>query len=239
MNPLLAALQFLTVLPVNADFSDRDRALSQLWFPAVGFVFGTVLVALSAVNSHTPLVGGALVVLCWAALSGGLHLDGLADSADAWAAGRGDRERALQVMKDPACGPAGVVTVVCILLAKFAAVAALIGQGQIWVLAAAPLLGRTAVLALFASTPYAREKGLGTPYVEQVSRANLLIGAGLGALGAMVFASIVPVLIAAALLYALRALMMRHLNGMTGDTLGASIEVVECGTLLSAALLFA
>ncbi|MFH4181104.1 adenosylcobinamide-GDP ribazoletransferase, partial [Acinetobacter baumannii] len=76
----------------------------------------------------------------WIWLTGGLHLDGLADTADAWVGGFGDKQRTLQIMKDPSCGPIGVLSLVIICLLKFALVFVLIDQHQTLFLVFVPAL---------------------------------------------------------------------------------------------------
>jgi adenosylcobinamide-GDP ribazoletransferase len=96
-------------------------------------------------------------------LSGGLHLDGLADSADAWLGGFGDRERTLTIMKDPRSGPIAVVVLVLVLLLKFCALLALLATGQ-WrrLVDRAPLIGRSSLLAVFLTTRLCAGWGFGS-----------------------------------------------------------------------------
>ncbi|MEK1940892.1 MAG: adenosylcobinamide-GDP ribazoletransferase, partial [Pseudomonas sp.] len=121
MLPLLIAMQFLTSLPVRLPGMPSPEQLgrSLLWYPVVGLLIGLLLYGLDAVLNGAPvLLHAALILAAWVALSGALHLDGLADSADAWLGGFGDRERTLSIMKDPRSGPIAVVTLVLVLLLK-------------------------------------------------------------------------------------------------------------------------
>lgn len=109
--PLLIALQFLTRLPVRLLGMPAPEQVgrSLLWYPLVGLLLGGLLLAAQALLSQQPAVlQAALLLTLWVALSGGLHLDGLADTADAWVGGYGDRERTLAIMKDPRSGPIAV-----------------------------------------------------------------------------------------------------------------------------------
>src|SRR4030065_833392 len=104
------ALQFLTRFPLPAlDGPDnRDIGRSLLFYPLVGLFIGAMLIALNEVAAGTSeALRAALLLAAWVLLTGGLHLDGLADSADAWAGAHGDRDKALRIMKDAASGPAG------------------------------------------------------------------------------------------------------------------------------------
>ena len=242
LRSFVLALQFLTRLPVAAQASVNDEQLSRslLFYPAVGLLIGILLTVLALIL--LPLIhisGGlaaALVLGAWVMITGGLHLDGLADSADAWAGARGDRERALSIMKDPCCGAAAVVWTVVVLLVKFAALQTLISSAHWKGLLLAPLLGRTAVLLVFVTIPYVRSTGLGAPFSRW--EKNAFIGWVVGAV-----CIIVALLAGRAGLYALagaalmfgwvRAMMLKRLGGATGDTVGAAIELTETAVLIA------
>lgn len=107
MLPFWIALQFLSSLPIRLPGMPTPQELgrSLLFYPLVGLLFGAILWALNGLLLGTPLLlHAALLLTVWVLLSGGLHLDGLADSADAWLGGFGDRERTLTIMKDPRSG---------------------------------------------------------------------------------------------------------------------------------------
>ncbi|MBF5058479.1 Cobalamin synthase, partial [Alcanivorax sp. 521-1] len=154
-EPVRLALSLLTRLPVRVatPVDERDQGRSVAWYPAVGLLIGLLLWGLAALLASAPAWPVAVLVLAvWVGLTGALHLDGLADSADAWLGGYGDRARTLAIMKDPYCGPAGVVAVVLALLAKAAALAVLIPVAPLALLAA-PLLARAACAGLFLALP--------------------------------------------------------------------------------------
>ena len=119
MLPLLIALQFLTSLPIRlpAMPTPRQQGRSLLHYPAVGLFLGALLwLAALLLEGASPLLQAALLLALWVALTGALHLDGLADSADAWLGGFGDPARTLEIMKDPRSGPIAVVVLVLLLL---------------------------------------------------------------------------------------------------------------------------
>jgi adenosylcobinamide-GDP ribazoletransferase len=152
MLPLWIALQFLSSLPIRLPGMPAPQQLgrSLLFYPLVGLLFGVILWALNLLLSGAPLLlHAALLLTVWVLLSGALHLDGLADSADAWLGGFGDRERTLTIMKDPRSGPIAVVTLALVLLLKFTALVALIEQQQGLALIIVPLIGRAALLGCF------------------------------------------------------------------------------------------
>ena len=131
------------------------------------------------------LLLAALLLLLWTGFTGALHLDGLADSADAWVGGLGDRERTLAIMKDPQSGPMGVTAVVLALLLKLAAIFALLEQTRsdsgwnITLLAAGllliPMLARASVLGLLATTPYVRSGGMASDLVAGATPLRLVL----------------------------------------------------------------
>lgn len=242
MKSFLLALQFLTRLPLPAVHCDDPRLFgrSMLFYPLVGVLIGLLLVGLAVpLAGVSPVLAAALLLLVWVFVTGALHLDGLADSADAWLGGHGDRERSLAIMKDPRSGPAAVVVLVCLLLAKYAALQVLLAGGDWRMLGAAPMLGRLALPALFLTTPYVRAGGLGSVLAENMPRisAVLVVLLGLLAFGLWLGRwSAAPIVSAILAFIWLRHLMIRRLGGTTGDTAGAMVEIVELSVLAAAAL---
>ncbi|WP_166359028.1 adenosylcobinamide-GDP ribazoletransferase [Pseudomonas akapageensis] len=243
MLPFWIALQFLSSLPVRLPGMPEPRQMGQslLWYPLVGLLFGVLLWAFDHLLGAAPALLHAALLLCaWVLLSGGLHLDGLADSADAWLGGFGDRERTLEIMKDPRSGPIAVVTLVLVLLLKFAAVLALIEAGQGMALILAPVLGRAAMLGLFLNTPYVRVGGLGQALAEHLPRRQALWVLLAVAAGSMALAGgqgVWALATAGIVFFWLRHLMLRRLGGTTGDTAGALLELLELAVLLVWALI--
>ncbi|MFK0267262.1 adenosylcobinamide-GDP ribazoletransferase [Pseudomonas asiatica] len=238
MLPLWIALQFLSSLPVSLPGmpAPREVGRSLLCYPLVGLLFGLLLWLASHLLEGTPApLHAALLLTLWVLLSGALHLDGLADSADAWLGGFGDRERTLLIMKDPRSGPIAVVTLVLVLLLKFCALWVLVEQGIGVQLLLAPLIGRAAMLGLFLSTPYVRQGGLGQALAEHLPRH----AAGWVLLGCVLFCLVLGgwvVVLALAVFAWLRQLMCRRLGGTTGDTAGAMLELLELTVVLGLAL---
>jgi len=271
MRAFWLALQFLTRLPTpRVEIDAATRGASVLFYPLVGLLVGGLLLLL-----HWPLattdaaLEAALLLLAWVLITGGLHLDGLADSADAWlgshdsrdggrsgllpsrgttpslegggnaASGDGNRERALAIMKDPYTGPAGAAAVVLVLLVKFAALSALLWESAWEALIVAPLLGRAALVALLLTTPYVRPNGIGAEHAAHLPRAvaaGVLVITAVVAVAGLQWDGLWLLAAAATVIYGLRFLMLRRLGGTTGDTLGASCEIVEATVLVTLAL---
>lgn len=241
MSAFLAALGFLTRIPVPARVwrvpGVMGRALP--FYPWVGAGLGGVLLLLHW-GLHAlgvpPLLAGGLLLAVWVGLTGALHLDGLADSADAWVGGIGSREKTLAIMKDPAAGPMGVVALVLLLLLKFAALASLAPALGVSLLLA-PLLARTALVLAFLTTPYVRSGGLGSALAQAPRGACVL---SLLAALALPFAFGLPGLVAWLAMWLVfvlwRRAVVRRLQGFTGDTAGALAELIELAVLLAMSL---
>jgi adenosylcobinamide-GDP ribazoletransferase len=242
MLPFWIALQFLSSLPIRLPGMPAPRELgrSLLFYPLVGLLFGMILWTLDGLLQGAPLLlHAALLLTVWVLLSGGLHLDGLADSADAWLGGFGDRERTLTIMKDPRSGPIAVVTLVLVLLLKLAALLALIEQPHSVVLIIVPLIARSAMLGLFLTTPYVRPGGLGQALADHLPRLAGMQVLAASALACVLVAGLSGVLavVLAALVFAwLRHAMLRRLGGTTGDTAGALLELLEMTVIVCLAL---
>jgi len=242
MLPFWIALQFLSSLPVRLPGMPEPEQLgrSLLFYPLVGLVFGGLLWVLDSLLMGAPLLlHAALLLAAWVLLSGGLHLDGLADSADAWLGGFGDRERTLLIMKDPRSGPIAVVTLVVVLLLKWAALVALIEQEQALALLIVPMLGRGALLGLFLTTPYVRAGGLGQALADHLPRRSgwqVLSACALACLLLLGWAGLWALGVATLVFVGLRRMMLRRLQGCTGDTAGALLELLETAVLIALAL---
>ena len=239
------ALAFLTVVPVpfqHDEVADADLARSRYAFPLVGGMIGLGLAGLSwglTKMGAAPGVSTFLIVAAGAVLTGGLHLDGLADTADGlflW----GDRVRRLDVMRDPRVGSYGLTAVVLVILGKYAVLGSLAGSARGWALFGAAVIGRALVLVSAGSAGYARSQGTGRILIDSTNLrdalgAALLVllvgatvagGAGLAAgVGALGLASGVTLL------------AVGRLGGVTGDTLGAVVELGELVVLVTLGLL--
>src|SRR5689334_16937225 len=162
--PFFAALEFLTrirVRPGPAASLDTVTG-SQAWFPAIGLLIGGILVAIDRLASKSlpPASIDVLLVVALAAVTGALHLDGLADAADGLWGGH-DVEGRLEIMRDVHAGTFGIVAIASVLALKWAGVAALPRGVRIETLLVAPCAARLAMLSAIAAFPYARHEGLG------------------------------------------------------------------------------
>jgi adenosylcobinamide-GDP ribazoletransferase len=245
------ALQFLSCFPISLEPPPvgREVGLSLLWYPAVGLLLGLLLWGTAVLLSPVAIpLAASIMVAVWVLSTGALHLDGLADTADAWAGGRGERERTLVIMKDPYSGPVGVAAVVCLLLLKFGALSALLftRRSAVWgemqfacAYILPPTLARSAVPLLFAQTPYVRVQGIGADLAQYQSRVGAWVIAGVTSLAAITFGAwygLLATAITVVTYLIMRRAFIRRLGGMTGDCAGAMVEVIETLTAVALAL---
>ena len=235
-----AAFQFLTRLPVPGpplDGKELGRALA--WFPLPGLALGALAAGLAwLAGPHlAPGVLAVLVVALLAAVTGGLHLDGLADVADGLGGGHGDRERSLAIMRDSRIGAFGAAALVLALLLKVAAVLALLAHGPAaWALLSAPMLARLLAVPLVVFFPYARPEGLGRPFHDGGGVRELVVALALTALVLPWFGVrvLLPSAAAVATAAAVAFWVRRRLGGLTGDVYGAAVELAEVAFLVAA-----
>jgi len=239
MDSFLIALQFLTRIPVNDHHPANTTSPGQsvLYYPAVGLLLGALLSLMPLLlTDASPLLLAALVLSAWVLLTGGLHLDGLADCADAWVGGYGNRQRSLQIMKDPAAGPIAVSLLVLVLMLKFAALTTMLEQDRLAPLLLAPVLGRAAILVLMLTTDYVRPQGLAENLLQTlpVTPARWVLA---GCVFVVLISLGLPSLAAGGLLlFWVRQTALARLGGATGDVYGAAVELVEAGVLIAAVL---
>jgi adenosylcobinamide-GDP ribazoletransferase len=240
---LATALRFLTVLPLpgQAEVGERVLGRSTAWFPLVGALLGALLAgaALAAGLLWQPFTVRVIVVVLWAALTRGLHLDGLADSADGLGGGA-TRERRLAIMKDSRIGTFGVLAVVALLALKLALLGELETLPSWRVLVPAVALGRWAMLLALFAFPAAVEGGMAGRFRRFCRWPQLAIGTITAAAVAFFFLGLwgLAVLGLIALATLLWSLLVRSaLGGHTGDTYGALCEAGEAATLLALSVL--
>ena len=238
MTPFWIALQFLTTFPVRLSTmpTPQQNAQALLFYPVVGLLIGGILYGIALLLHALPLVLlSSVILVLWIWLTGGLHLDGLADTADAWVGGFGDKARTLEIMKDPSCGPIGVLSLVIVCILKWSALYVLLQKQLYTALILFPMLGRLVPLFFFLSTHYVRAKGLGSQLSQYLVRPMAVAILLLMPLLALYWTWIGAVVIATfyIVLWYLRYKFIQRIGGVTGDTIGASIEIIELATLFS------
>ncbi len=251
LTPFLIAVQFLTRIPVSfllnnnqvEIYTQKNLSRTLKYYPLIGLILGAALVAFtfllqSFAQSHSLYISG-LVVSFWILITGGLHLDGVADMADAWVGGLGDKQKTLDIMKDPVCGPFAVIAVVLVILLKFILVYELI-QYNPYFLLVPPLFSRSLVVVLLMITPYVRKNGMGSMLntasekYKNITSIFVLIAACIYFLNIIVDINvIIGVSFLSVVFYFLfRMNIIKRVSGLTGDLAGAFIEYTELVVLL-------
>ena len=229
---LILAVQFLTLIPTPqvADVHPADLSRSALFFPLVGVIVGcAVAVAVMLGGMINPAVAGLAGLLAWVAITGGLHLDGLGDVADAFGAAHRNPERFHEVLRDPHAGSFAVIALTLQMAAKLVLIGSVAASGMVWALALIPAWARWGAMFWSSAVPPLRE-GAAERFSSHIS---LLSVAAWGLALALASAWVAPPLLAAlAIVPALAAFWRWRLGGITGDCLGASIEVTESLLLL-------
>ena len=243
IKSFFAALSFISRLPVPARLSQgleiEQYQRSIVTFPLVGLLLGAIAGAVALLLQ--PWCGVPLAalfgVLALALLTGGFHLDGLADTCDGIFSAR-TRDRMLEIMRDSRLGTHGGLALIFVLVAKVFVISelALRGTSMLAALAAACAVARGMSVLLMYRQRYAREQGLGNVFIGKVTFRQTVITLALSlALATLLLgvhgllAAVITLLVVSALGQALK----RTLGGQTGDTLGAAIELGEVIFLLA------
>lgn len=226
MRGLINAFQLLTRIPVPR-LSDASVPAAH-WFPAVGLVIGLILGAVLWMGSRVDAWLGALFcLLVWIWITGALHLDGLADMSDALGAAHRDRKKFLDVLADPHLGTFGAVSLFSQLSVKLVLLMLIAKEGHFWEIILVPAWARLGPLfwARLPSLKSGMGKHFGMGILPQVSWLWVVL--------LFVLSLPNPVLMFAPFaVLAWREFLARRIGGMTGDLLGAGIEVLESALLL-------
>ncbi len=235
MRGLILAIQFLTRLPTPQlhDLDSANLPRSAPWFPQVGLLIGVLLTTTLWLGSRIdPWLGALLTLLLWVWVTGALHLDGLADMSDALGAAHRDRERFLAVLVDPHLGTFGAVSLLLQLASKLVLLMLLARNGQYWALLLIPAWARWGTL-VWARLPTLKP-GLGAHFGMQIRLREIWMWGGM----LFILSLSAPALCAVPILVLMwRQFLLRRLGGMTGDLLGAGVEVIESAALLLCLLL--
>jgi adenosylcobinamide-GDP ribazoletransferase len=260
LQTVLAAFQFLTRLPIpiQLPYTETICRRSVVFYPLVGIVIGLLLSFAGAGLRHVlpALPASVLLLGLWIALTGGLHLDGLMDTADGILSHR-PREQMLEIMKDSRVGAMGVIVCVLQLLLKFALLSTLFAADS-WKAASmlfvlVPVWSRWFIVIAIAGWPYARtESGLGS-FFKNVHKGHVMLSMLLGLAVTYIIVRIggaayqlpsswffmqpwlytlVFLVVTSIVGGGIAAYMSRKLGGLTGDTYGALNEILETVLLL-------
>ncbi len=241
-SDISASLGLLSRLPIPVNFAQaKARGAAAAWaFPIAGMAIALIVGIAGAFLIHlgiNPPISAALAIGLQIIITGAMHEDGLADSADGlW--GGCEKERRLEIMKDSRIGTYGVLALVLSLLIRWTALSAIFGAGSVF----APLLAvaatsRLPMLVLMTTLPNARGSGLSAS-VGQPSKDTLALGTVITLVAAVIFSgwSFVPLFLFCTVATLLCAQVAKaKIGGQTGDILGATQQVVELTALVTLA----
>lgn len=235
MAPLIAAFQFLTIMPtiIRRMFTPQEMGRAVGWFPLVGLILGALLYGLNRASSlifPTPVVT-VLVLAAWLLLTRGLHFDGFLDICDGLFGGF-TPERRLEIMRDSRVGAFGVAGGGLLLLIKYTAIISLPHLSGLLI---APVLGRWVLtLAVFAY-PYARDIGLGRDMKDNLRWLQVALATAIALLSAWLISGwlgALAIALAGVVLVLGAGFITRRIPGLTGDSYGALCELTEVAVLL-------
>lgn len=236
MKSFWLAIQFMTRLPTphyqSVEAEEVGRSIN--YFPFVGIVVGVALVATAQLSHWVPFeITAAIVLAMWVWITGALHLDGVADTADGWLGGVGNHQRALEIMKDSRIGTGGGVALVIVLLLKWLALVYVI-EAQLWfLLLITPLIGRVASISLMPITRYVSQQGIAEDMAEHLNSYVLLFWLSIAIVG-VIWLEPLMLMFIVVVWWWMRWIMIKITGGMTGDTAGAMTEAIEVAVLILA-----
>ncbi len=230
MKRLILLIQFLTRIPINInlDVTREDLSKSIIYFPIVGYIIGIILAVFYKVSIFyfDKIIISFLIVTFEIVITGGLHIDGLSDTVDGIYSGR-KKEKIIEIMKDPNVGTFGVLSIIILVIFKFLLIYK-INNNLFIVLLIMPVFSRFCSVLSSRIGKYSKEDGLGNIFIGQVSNFQLFIS----------FILTLPLLYFNFLLYfafiiniVFTILFVKYISkkidGITGDTLGAIVEINE------------
>ncbi|MFA6357216.1 MAG: adenosylcobinamide-GDP ribazoletransferase [Candidatus Omnitrophota bacterium] len=237
MTSFFLALQFLTTLSLKIEgFSGRRIAWSLVYFPVVGCLLAALLIGLNSlliILGISQVVTNIILVIFLIILTGGMHLDGLADTTDALLSGK-EKKEMLEIMRDPHVGVMGVLSLISIMLLKVVLLSSVSIFFKPIALFLMCILSRWSVVLIMYLFPYAREEGKAKLFIQgltfKIFATSLAITATFSFVvwdlpGLLVF------LIIAGCVYLGNKVISKKLGGVTGDTLGATMELTEVTVL--------
>lgn len=234
-SDLRAAFSFLTILPFGYPEPDENRkpGYSFAYYPLVGLAIGALLALCASLQIFPPNITAFLTLCVWVVLTGGLHLDGFADSCDGLFATTTPEKR-LEIMKDPRAGAWAVIGVVLLLLGKFM----LLQHVSPVLLMLPPVMGRWGIVLVVERFSYARASGIGAFFREGFGTAQVVAATAT----AVIIGSALLLIDSRALLGLIAAPLValgfgrwaagRLNGGLTGDIYGAVCELTEFVCLL-------
>ena len=233
MNSFLIALQFITIIPIKKelDYSEKNIAKSMLYYPIIGTIIGLILILINTLGTYIlpDLIVNSLLLIFFVLLTGGIHMDGLADTIDGIFGGN-DKKSRLKIMQDSNIGVYGVTAVILLLIFKFSLLIELPLDQKNLILLVTPTISRWAMVIAVYLFPYAKEEGFGKAFKLYLSRREVW--------GATIWTFILTLItfflkgsliliISFTVIWLFCHLITKKIDGLTGDNYGALNEIME------------
>lgn len=249
MLSFLFALQFLTAIPIKIPpiFPPFEKGGTKggnavLYFPLVGLLLGLILAGINNLLlffGFQELVTDTILIIALVILTAGLHLDGLSDTFDALLSGK-DREEMLKIIRDPHIGVMGVISIISVLLLKIAFLSSINPQFKNTALILMCILSRWALVMPMVLFPYARIEGKAGVFIHNISLKKFFAATIITLCAVTIIwrlKGILVLAVTAVSAYLINRFINKKLGGITGDTLGATAELIEILILFTICIL--
>lgn len=244
MRIFILTLQFLTRITINKDLkaTEEDFAKGVMFFPLVGLIIGAFNLIILIAASR--ILEGVFPIICsllaGTAITGGLHVDGLADTCDGIFSSR-TKDKMLEIMRDSRIGTNGTIAIIFDYFIRMSLLAMLTGKGLYFAVLLAPVAAKTILVMLMKTSTYARPgSGLGGLYLEKQTMGTSILAVAIGLAIVYGFSGIWGIAAFGACIatcFVYRGFIYSKLQGMTGDTLGACNELLEVVFILAVAVI--
>ena len=237
MKRLILMIQFLTriPIPVALNVTDEDFTKGFKYFPVVGSIIGGLIYAIHFLlrGVMSPFTGAVIITLAYIYITGGLHMDGLSDSADGLFSGR-SKERILEIMKDSRIGSNGALAMMFVVLMKVSFMSEIPMAHLGYVLFLMPIISKYTVVFVSTFSAYAREGGMGNWFIGRVSKGDFIFSSLFTVTMIYLVNPNCFILLGGTLIFGwiFRAFCNKQIDGMTGDTIGALSELSDVMVLL-------
>lgn len=253
MKRFIGILQFLTRIPIKMNIGfDYEFHKTMFYFPLVGFVLGILyfIIAIISLIFFDIDIASINVLVGTVVLTGGLHLDGVGDTFDGIYSYR-DKDRILEIMKDSRLGTNALLAILFLVLIKLSLISAIIKSGNLYNLIYMPVFARMALVISCYKTKTPREKGMGNIFIGKSNLNMILIGITYVVLLILILNNLlftttildtVKVILFIPIMIVLTRLFVKYIyskiDGITGDILGCTSEIMEVAYLLYIYLIF-
>ncbi len=243
INSLLFALQFLTIIPVRIRQVDEKKiAQATVFFPLVGLSLGLILAGINnllLVFKFESFLMNTILVVSLVILTGGLHLDGLADTFDALLS-RKNKEQMLEIMRDSHIGAMGVLSLISVILLKIGLLSSMTAPSKAISLLIMCMLSRWSLVVSMFLFPYARKEGKAKVFTYGMNLKLFILSSIVTLCCVYAFLQLkglLIILVAAICTYSMGKYIKNKIGGITGDTLGATNELIEIVILFTIVIL--